>query len=223
MCSLRLSIHLRIVRALFFVHLPCFSPHFQMSIVANTWFLCGAVNQTGRCGVASKRASFVVTSCRDLQHAAVNQIKCLFLNESGELQEGMFSLKKHCPPTVCAVLEGWWKAVICVCALDFISWTIPGRRLLIFLDLWKSDAFISQVMIKGFKAGGCWKQRSSYDVWNRRSHEDTTTTSVEAALHTCRCVNGGILQTFCKLRLMLDYWESLLRRSKTVDATGSTV
>ncbi len=51
--------------------------------------------------MASKRlfvgkalASFVVASCRDLQHAAVNQIKSRFLNESRELQEGVFSKKK---------------------------------------------------------------------------------------------------------------------------------
>lgn len=66
--------------------------------------------------MASKRASFVVTSCRDLQHAAVNQIKCLFLNESGELQEGMFSLKKTLSSNSVCCFRGLMESSnLCLC------------------------------------------------------------------------------------------------------------
>lgn len=69
--------------ALVFLQIP------DEQIVTNTGFLCGAINQTGGHGVAPATAfvgkdltSFIVTSCPDLQHAAVNHItsSCVFLN-----------------------------------------------------------------------------------------------------------------------------------------------
>lgn len=54
-------------------------------------------------------AGFMVASVRDLQHTAVNQIECLFQNESRELQESVLSLKN-------TVLQQT-RSTTCVCAL----------------------------------------------------------------------------------------------------------
>lgn len=66
--------------------------HFHMSVVARhliSLWSCKA-NKTLWSGI---RKAFCGknTGCYDLQHAAVNQIKRLFPNESQELQEGMLS------------------------------------------------------------------------------------------------------------------------------------